>query len=1561
MIAAGTARFRGRNIVRASLLEASDGRIPAEWWGVFRCLQRALERASAALDDAEFARLFQITVTEREILDGILSVPANRRASNCFVMSRVISDYDLNDPQAAFYTDVVASPAGRALDAGELERRRSLMATVASHIGVGGNVREFSVRWAEADQTMRAATIPRGFPIETHHEYLREFADHYCAVMMDSILSTAIANKREEDALFDEVAQHASRCLTLSRVFHGMQGLTDAVLGTLTRTLSSSQGHLVIVHGPSGIGKSSFMARASAALQLPSQVVVLRRFLGTSLASSNIRLLLESLVEQLVSAWDERVPPIPEAFEDLCDLFASTLGRAHALGRPVIVFLDSLDQLHHDNAAWRLDWLPERLPDSVVLIVSTLTESDASVNILANLKGRYAGASQDGHVSVFQVPQLSAGEASAVLDSWLSDDGRRLASRQRDLIDAAFTASPTPMTLRLAYALSTQWRSTDVDVEVAHSVRGLIRQIFVRAEKAHGKVLVSRALGYLTASRFGLSMDELEDILSVDDDVLDDVFQYWAPQRRRIPTMLVLRLLRDFEPFLVRTEADGAEVIRWYHRQFAEAAEDIYLAPVRRTLHATLAGYFGGAWGAGKTFRPGRAYGKVPGYTVGEAVLANRFISAQPLVLVDASASSFSARAVRYNMRRLTELPYQLVSAGLWGTYRDDVLCPSFLEGICRTGRGHAFLRDLLRVKVPPGERAVRRADGSAADMLEDIPRYAFHGSPLHKDAVRAPHDLACAIDIGCPVDHPSLVLSTAQHSPGNLLYAAEVSASGTLAATLSEDGVLRTWDLTTGESVGTRRLRHPAPTGFRPRAVYWSSERCALAFVRPAGGDKDVLCAIDGEGVVYACDATSLSVLSEIALPAASERLPRLHKVHSGDGTTMDPGSYPDCGLKADAGARALVAFNASGYVVLEVLGDGALAVQAAYRETDASLGPLATAALSCAADLVALGFDRGNAEVHRASDGAAVRSFVHRSVNKGGEDVSEKHCLNGLCFSGCGRFLAAVNGYPGSFTWAAPNLQVYDTSTWASLHQVWLDDVDNGHAPTDIAFLSSGGEEAADDVEVHWGSRFFRLGDARDERVRKNCKFKGTFVGWAGGAGGGGGSKDVFVSRTQHELLLFRRQALMDPKPRVTFPNLAHVMLTPDGGHLLLGEQPNIIEQLKSMPGHTWLPEGLVPRTRWTGGSGVGVRVIDTATLAMTACLEDGGYATMAHYFTQDGRFFVDSNCGESSPQNRKEGDMLYRFGGTRFTAYARGAWRHVVREPRATLFNAHAPRARYPEYEGLEHDEVFYRGTRAITGFAESPSGRVLVGSPLGADSPGGLATPGNPQSRTVYVWDMAARDGVPVLCTHFVLDFTPDDVAMVDDRLLLVCGDGKYQVWDLVDARRVTELAIPGPLGGGREAMCVLPIGGYFVCGSTVSGTIHVLSVDVREQQQQQEQEEHASVRVVGAALQHSKQYPLAHLCCVGDGGLRFASVHTDATLLLWSLDDLLFADDGLIVAQPDPRPLRALLLPSANPGGLIPRTGPGLCRPSVAIAPGGDAVYVRGEAGILRARLSPALA
>ena len=55
----------------------------------------------------------------------------------------------------------------------------------------------------------------------------------------------------------------------------------------------------------------------------------------------------------------------------------------------------------------------------------------------------------------------------------------------------------------------------------------------------------------LSTARMGLTVLEIEDILSLSDEVLNDVYQYWTPPLRRLPPLLWIRIKNDIEEYVV--------------------------------------------------------------------------------------------------------------------------------------------------------------------------------------------------------------------------------------------------------------------------------------------------------------------------------------------------------------------------------------------------------------------------------------------------------------------------------------------------------------------------------------------------------------------------------------------------------------------------------------------------------------------------------------------------------------------------------------------------------------------------------------------------------------------------------------------------------------------------------------------------------------------------------------------------------------------------------------------------------------------------------------------------
>lgn len=190
-------------------------------------------------------------------------------------------------------------------------------------------------------------------------------------------------------------------------------------------------------------------------------------------------------------------------------------------------------------------------------------------------------------------------DGQALLEQWLRDAGRTLQPAQRTEVLAKFTCTGLPLYLRLAFEAASRWKSYAPASVTAlgADVPGVIGDLFSRlsADSNHGSLLVSRALGYLCASRLGLTEDEVLDLLSADEMVLDDFRQraHHDPPARSLPVVVWSRLWFDVEPYLTERSHHGMILLDFYHRQIRDCVAATFLdGGARLHAHSHLADFF---------------------------------------------------------------------------------------------------------------------------------------------------------------------------------------------------------------------------------------------------------------------------------------------------------------------------------------------------------------------------------------------------------------------------------------------------------------------------------------------------------------------------------------------------------------------------------------------------------------------------------------------------------------------------------------------------------------------------------------------------------------------------------------------------------------------------------------------------------------------------------------------------------------------------------------------------------------------------------------------------------
>jgi hypothetical protein len=369
-----------------------------------------------------------------------------------------------------------------------------------------------------------------------------------------------------------ETEAHDAFAHERSRHFTGRASVLSAIADYLKRT----DPRPLIVHGPSGSGKSAIMAKAS------EDHGGVRRFIGVTPAASSGLTLVRSLCEEIGQRYGQ-AEDLPATFNELVVLLQDRL-RLATSDRPLVLYIDALDQLSAEDPAVTMDWIPRELRPYCRIILSA-TEIPAS---LTNVESVPVGA-------------FTVDEAGEALDLWFGDAKRKPKDEQREIVLKSFHLIGLPLYLKLAFEEARRWTSFDsLDrCVLGEGLDEIIDRLFARLSEPgnHGEVFVRHSLGFLVAARYGLTEDEMLDVLAANDAVWEDFLKakrHDLPGAdRRLPVIIWSRLYLDLEPYLTERSVPGGTTISFYHRQLETAAAERYLiAEHRKRAHEQLADYF---------------------------------------------------------------------------------------------------------------------------------------------------------------------------------------------------------------------------------------------------------------------------------------------------------------------------------------------------------------------------------------------------------------------------------------------------------------------------------------------------------------------------------------------------------------------------------------------------------------------------------------------------------------------------------------------------------------------------------------------------------------------------------------------------------------------------------------------------------------------------------------------------------------------------------------------------------------------------------------------------------
>ena len=474
-----------------------------------------------------------------------------------------------------------------------------------------------------------------------HEGYLRRFCDDFTNAVISQInlakhrLNNQIPT-REYYSNYDEILHHLYFCKAKVEHFCGQDDVLQQVRQYL---LEAKQRAPLVLYADSGAGKTSLMAKIFTLLPQWFGADMFRciRFLGTSPYTSNIYDVLYTVVGQLADNYDHLLEPMGyKSMRALVKYFPRYIRNISRITKQhVFIMLDSIDQLSKMNGAYGMKWLMTDLPSNVHIIISMLPNTH---EILDNTRALGLKPS-----SFIAVKALKESTGVQIIDEYFRSKHRTLTPAQMALVVNSIRHVPNPLYLKLLLDRAVTWKSyTHMDdVIIPNSVRSAITHLFETLEGKSGRVLIAHTLGYLTVGLNGLSEVEVEDVLSCDDAVLDEVYQYHNPPVEgiiRVPSVLLSRIHFELQQYLTERLSQGKTTLYWYHRQFIEAAMERYVQPQHRMLHQALANYYMAEHGVQKDITLTKRKLTIPD--------ADRQVTANPL----------TAR----NVRVLVTLPYHL-------------------------------------------------------------------------------------------------------------------------------------------------------------------------------------------------------------------------------------------------------------------------------------------------------------------------------------------------------------------------------------------------------------------------------------------------------------------------------------------------------------------------------------------------------------------------------------------------------------------------------------------------------------------------------------------------------------------------------------------------------------------------------------------------------------------------------------------------------------------------------------------------------------------------------------
>eukprot|EP01041_Mallomonas_annulata_P004381 gene4381-8724_t len=387
--------------------------------------------------------------------------------------------------------------------------------------------------------------------------------------------------------------------------------------------IGSYYGISLFITGIPGTGKTALLSKIAFEISKKLIYPVIVRYCASSRDSMDGLSLIRSISSQIRSTFNEEYDKDKDTTttstttstnnngntNDIHTDYNTAIKDFHNLlqKHAIILFIVNIDFLLNSfEERSRLSFLINIKPhkDSrIILSMSTYNNNDnesnsSSMGLLQHHSKAYnllleAGVPQV-EVGIFDEERLE--DAKIILQKLLLNKSTVLTPGQLEYVMLKIAVEPTIFYVKLAARVTSTWNSYDVvevDVRLESSMKGIINQIFDLLERQFGVHLTRFALGFITLCCYGLNDIEMQDLLSLCDEVLEEIYQkqhHPDDGKYRVPFHYWVKLRTEMSDLLLEWDSDHW---LWSHQLLRETALERYSSQEMIRFHQVVGRYFG--------------------------------------------------------------------------------------------------------------------------------------------------------------------------------------------------------------------------------------------------------------------------------------------------------------------------------------------------------------------------------------------------------------------------------------------------------------------------------------------------------------------------------------------------------------------------------------------------------------------------------------------------------------------------------------------------------------------------------------------------------------------------------------------------------------------------------------------------------------------------------------------------------------------------------------------------------------------------------------------------------